>query len=377
MWQEERGSVVAVALIVIAAFTTIIGGLSSVTISEMRSVRSEIEETKAFYAAEAGIEKAIYDLKEDNLDSGDWNKVESNHYEIADQTISASSGVNYSVTIKKLSGAEDVYEILATGNGNDLEKKIVTHVKYNDMFTKPITSGGTINSSFTLSGSEVEVDVYDQEGNKTDPKSREISADEIPDFNFDAQDHQNGLSDKYFADQTAFENSDYYSSSGWWIFKSDKVSLPAGEMIYLDSSLSMSYDEISSPDPNNPAVVVVNGNLDFGEINNDIENVYFLVNGNYTVAGAGLDTKNTLVYTTGNMNFNWDVNYNYQGALISKGDMSLIERNFASVTSTIISEFLGLDGSSIRAEKIQTDVFSHVLDKKSGLEPVMISWEEK
>ena len=374
MWQEERGSVVAVALIVIAAFTTIIGGLSSVTISEMRSVRSEIEETKAFYAAEAGIEKAIYDLKEDNLDSGDWNKVESNHYEIADQTISASSGVNYSVTIKKLSGAEDVYEILATGNGNDLEKKIVTHVKYNDMFTKPVTSGGAIDANFNLFGFiNFKIEVYDQEGTEIDPKSREISSDEIPEFNFNAQDHQNGLSDKYFADQEAFENSSYYSSSGPWffpdIFKGEQVSLPAGKMIYIDSGLSMAYDEITSPDPDNPAVVVVNGNLDFGEIFNKIENVYFLVNGNYTMVGAGLNTTNTLIYTTGSMDLTKDLAYNYKGSLISKGDMDLIGENLIGLGSGVFSE--------IRAEKIQTDVFSHVLDKKSGLEPVMISWEEK
>ena len=374
MWQEERGSVVAVALIVIAAFTTIIGGLSSVTISEMRSVRSEIEETKAFYAAEAGIEKAMYDLKEDNLDYGAGNKVESNHYEIAEQTISASSGVNYSVTIKKLSGAEDVYEILATGNGNDLEKKIVTHVKYNDMFTKPVTSGGAIDANFNLFGFiNFKIEVYDQEGTEIDPKSREISSDEIPEFNFNAQDHQNGLSDKYFADQEAFENSSYYSSSGPWffpdIFKGEQVSLPAGKMIYIDSGLSMAYDEITSPDPDNPAVVVVNGNLDFGEIFNKIENVYFLVNGNYTMVGAGLNTTNTLIYTTGSMDLTKDLAYNYKGSLISKGDMDLIGENLIGLGSGVFSE--------IRAEKIQTDVFSHVLDKKSGLEPVMISWEEK
>ena len=377
MWQEERGSVIAFALLVIVVFTTMIAGISSLVISETRAVRSEIEETKAAYAAEAGIEKAIYDLKNDNLDDK-WTKVADDHYKLNSQNLFSGSNVNHSVEIKKLAGGNDLYEIEAKGSAGDLDQKIVTHVKYNDMFAEPVTSGGNIDSDF--SGSifgidfSFEIPVYNQDGAKIEAETREIADEDIPDVNFNADDHKNGLSDKYFPNQAAFESSEYYSSSssGWWIFrdifKDDELSLPPGQMVYVDSDLSIGYDRITSSDPDNPAVVVVNGNLDFGEIRNKIKNVYFLVNGDYRMAGAGLDASNTLIYTTGSINFTKDLHYDYQGALVSKGDIDLIADNLFGVGTSISSE--------VRAEKINTNVFSRAMKDKTGLEPVMISWQE-
>lgn len=378
MWQEERGSVTAFSLVVIASLLTVVGGVSSLTINEMRTVESEVEETQAAYAAEAGIEQVMYDLTQDNLDSSsEWTK-EDGKYKFSAQKVFNDERVSYSVTVEKLTGKNHMYEVVASGSMGAMNKKIVTHIKYNNIMTEPVTSGNNLDAegSALFGLWNFSVDIYDQDGNKIDPDDRAKRPDEeLPDFNFNAQEHKDKLSDKYFADQAAFESSEYYSSSGqgsWFfgdIFKDEEVNLPPGKMLYVDGNLSMAYDRITSSDPKNPAVVVVNGDLNFGDLYNNIENVYFIVNGDYNMVGAGLDTKNTLIYTTGNIDLTNDIDYDYKGALISAGDMDLIGDNLLGGISSFASE--------IRAEPIQTDVFSHSLNTQTGLSPVMISWEEK
>lgn len=75
---ERDGSALLVALLVMGILMTLTLGLSSLVVREIGQTSDAVEAGKAYYAAEAGIEQALYELSErlPGYETGDWVNVD-------------------------------------------------------------------------------------------------------------------------------------------------------------------------------------------------------------------------------------------------------------------------------------------------------------
>ncbi|MGH2564752.1 MAG: hypothetical protein ACRDE5_09570, partial [Ginsengibacter sp.] len=70
---NKCGSVLLMCLYIIGALAIIGSGFSLEMVNEKLSTQHNIQSVQAMYLAEAGLEKAVYDLRQDYMQSANWN----------------------------------------------------------------------------------------------------------------------------------------------------------------------------------------------------------------------------------------------------------------------------------------------------------------
>jgi len=131
-----RGSVLLMCLYVIGVLIMIGAAFSVLMVNERLSTQHYIQSVQALYLAEAGLEKAVYDLRQDYIQSSNWNDgiingitvvPVPNQYYILYSNVSLGSG-QYTVQIMNDAAAMDKVWVRSTGNSGHAQKTIQAYV---------------------------------------------------------------------------------------------------------------------------------------------------------------------------------------------------------------------------------------------------------
>src|SRR5262245_13182495 len=156
--------VIAVFLVFGAVFVVTTG-------NDRRFAERQRRATAALYIAEAGVERAIYDLRQDVLTdptSPNWDDGNINGMAIGPDTASfytvsytgtTMNGGSYSVQLQNVAGREDVW-IRSTGTLGDITQRILVYAKLtcispwnNAIFGGSGAAGAMINGNVNIRGS--------------------------------------------------------------------------------------------------------------------------------------------------------------------------------------------------------------------------------
>ncbi len=177
---NKRGSVLLTTYMLIAVLLFLGAAFLVVSTNEGRSSESQRKTTQAFYVAEAGIERAIYNLKADFAADEDWGDGEINGwtYDSTDTDAAGfypfpdasdvnnntylSTGLNggsYAVGIMNVAGADDIW-VRSTGTIDGISQTILIYARIvnlspwdNAIFGGAGASGGWVNGNVNVSGS--------------------------------------------------------------------------------------------------------------------------------------------------------------------------------------------------------------------------------
>ena len=140
--KNNRGSVLLMCFYIIGALAMIGAAFGLVMVNERLSTQRNIQSVQAQYLAEAGLEKAVYDLRQDYIQSSNWADGIINGITVvpvADQyyplysNISLGAGM-YTVEIKNEGVATDKIWVQSTGISGHAQKTIQAYV----MVSNPI-----------------------------------------------------------------------------------------------------------------------------------------------------------------------------------------------------------------------------------------------
>ena len=133
---NQRGIILIAAYLVVVILLILGSAFITGSISENRIADREKDSILAFYMAEAGIESALYDLKQDfgNGDADPWrdgdingNTVgpsDVNFYSLYGGEISLGDG-SYDVELKNVAGKDNEIWLRSTGNYGSITNKTI------------------------------------------------------------------------------------------------------------------------------------------------------------------------------------------------------------------------------------------------------------
>lgn len=170
--KHNRGIILVACYLVIAVLLVLGGAFISRSVSENRFAKREKDAIKALYIAEAGIEQALYDLREDFVEGGEdpsWRDGSINIYNVGpddefyflygEEPISLDNG-SYSVELKNVSGETDRIWIRSIGTFESATKTIQVYARManyspwnNAIFAGVGAEGATINGNVDIRGS--------------------------------------------------------------------------------------------------------------------------------------------------------------------------------------------------------------------------------
>jgi len=143
----------------------------ALSVNEGRASEAQRKITQAFHVAEAGIERAFYDLRQDYItdsSSPDWADGDingmsigpdtGNFYSIPYSATSLNNG-SYAVSLRNVSGADDIW-VRSTGTVDGISQTILAYVRManlspwdNAIFGGAGSAGGMVNGNVNISGS--------------------------------------------------------------------------------------------------------------------------------------------------------------------------------------------------------------------------------
>jgi len=383
MFKQERGSTIVLALVVTTVLSIMVAGSMSRTNNEVKMTTHNENRVKAGYLAEAGIKKVTKSL---NTAISDGNLTVENvdSFQLTEngRLQSGSYNVVISQKVSHTNNLDRTYKLKATGTSKDGTENVLTaKVKVNnnldDIFKKTVATGGQIRDKQRI---DIKGKVVENANNDSDIT--------IPTFDFTG--FQNKADNNYTT--TSFKTT-YGLYDGEEDGEEDgskvDVSLPGG-ITYVDVQSDDGDDDddddegeleidlgggsISGPSPDNPAVLVVNGELEFEDIN-QLKNVYVIVKGEFEVetddeddnSSTGLTAKNTFIYAKGDddddgIEFEEIESIDYSGAIMTSRDV----------------EFDEDPSGTIKHNKIRIDALYDGLDEQQGklTDATIVFWGE-
>lgn len=136
MINNKQGSVLLMCFYIISALAIIGSAFSLAMVSQRLSAQRNIRSVQALYLAEAGLEKAVYDLRQDYIHSSNWNDgaingitvvpVPNQYYPLY-ANISFGPG-EYTVQIMNDGAATDKIWVKSTGTLGQAQKIIQAYV---------------------------------------------------------------------------------------------------------------------------------------------------------------------------------------------------------------------------------------------------------
>ena len=161
-----------ISYLVIVVLLTLGAAFIVVSVNESRIAERQRRTTLTLHIAEAGIERALYDLRQDfvnDTSSPSWadggingfaiGPDTANFYSIAYSSTSLNGG-SYAVQLKNVSGAGDAIWIKSTGTLGDVQQTIQVYAKIinvspwnNAIFAGAGASGAMVNGNVNIRGS--------------------------------------------------------------------------------------------------------------------------------------------------------------------------------------------------------------------------------
>jgi hypothetical protein len=133
---NKRGSVLLMCFYFISALSIIGAAFSLVMVNEKLATQHDIQSVQALYLAQAGLAKAVYDLRQDYIQSSNWDDglingitvvpVAGQYYPLY-SAVSLGPG-NYSVQIMNDGTATDKIWVKSTGISGQAQKIIQAYV---------------------------------------------------------------------------------------------------------------------------------------------------------------------------------------------------------------------------------------------------------
>ncbi|OGX36788.1 MAG: hypothetical protein A3G91_00825 [Omnitrophica WOR_2 bacterium RIFCSPLOWO2_12_FULL_50_9] len=169
---DKKGSLLIISYLVIVVLLTLGAAFIVVSVNESRIAERQRRTTLTLHIAEAGIERALYDLRQDfvnDTSSPSWadggingfaiGPDTANFYSIAYSSTSLNGG-SYAVQLKNVSGAGDAIWIKSTGTLGDVQQTIQVYAKIinvspwnNAIFAGAGASGAMVNGNVNIRGS--------------------------------------------------------------------------------------------------------------------------------------------------------------------------------------------------------------------------------
>lgn len=168
----NKGSLLILSYLVIVALITLGAAFIAMSINESRTAERQRRTTLAFHIAEAGIERALYDLRQDfvnDASSPSWADGDINGLAIGPDTTNfystgyASTSLNggsYAVQLKNVSGITDAIWVRSTGALGDAQQTIEVYAKIidispwdNAIFAGSGAAGAMVNGNVNIRGS--------------------------------------------------------------------------------------------------------------------------------------------------------------------------------------------------------------------------------
>lgn len=330
---KEEGSSLLLVLLLILVLLTFAAGITAMISHEIRMVADHENRIQAAYRAESGLEEAVDAIiKNPNVRGDDLLNIAGDNYRIT----KASRGVE---------GEIITYNITARGTTAQATEDITIRVQSHSINITTVNSASNIDT-------EIVINFF---GLKIEKSTKIIGGEQenitsLPTFNFERSAYVNedqsgqviyhgGIADTtgklaqyYFADQSSFQTK--FTTGFWnvpnWGSLGREVDLPPGEIIYVDGDLNLGsiFGEINGGTATEPAIIVVNGDLTYDSGFTGINDVVFLVKGNFELRQVGLLIDRSFVYTEGAINIGGNfTDYTFamdcDGIFVSKQDASI------------------------------------------------------
>ena len=170
--RDNRGSLLIISYLVIFVLLALGAAFIAMSVNESRIAERQRRTTLAFHTAEAGIERASYDLRQDfisDTNSPSWADGDINGLAIGPDTANfyatgygstSLNGGSYAVQLKNVSGLADAVWIRSTGTLGDAQQTIEVYAKIvsispwnNAIFAGAGASGAMVNGNVNISGS--------------------------------------------------------------------------------------------------------------------------------------------------------------------------------------------------------------------------------
>lgn len=168
---NKKGIALIIVYLLIVVLTILGSALVSQNISEIRIAQRERDAVRAFHIAEAGLEQAFFDLKQDFISDASWRDSNINGYAVGPDysdfysfygagAISFGNG-SYIVELKNVSGKDDEIWVKSTGSYSSVTAKVLqVYVRSLDIspwddviFCGSGASGGAISGNVLIHGS--------------------------------------------------------------------------------------------------------------------------------------------------------------------------------------------------------------------------------
>ena len=133
---NKRGSALLMCFWVISVLTIIGAAFGVIMVNERLATQHNIQSVQALYLAEAGLEKAIYDLRQDYIQSSNWDDgningivgvPNSEDYYSLYSNVTLGAG-QYTVLIKNDGTATNKIWVQSTGFSGQVQKTIQAYV---------------------------------------------------------------------------------------------------------------------------------------------------------------------------------------------------------------------------------------------------------
>lgn len=169
--KNEHGSMLAMSYILIITFTMLASTFVMMSINQSRWVERERLEAQVFQIAEAGIDRALYNLRRDFVNdssSPSWSDSDIDGMAIGPNTASfytvpyistALNGGSYTVQLKNVAGNADAVWVQSTGTLNGVSQTIQVYAKIynvspwdNAIFAGAGAAGAMVNGNVKIAG---------------------------------------------------------------------------------------------------------------------------------------------------------------------------------------------------------------------------------
>jgi type II secretory pathway pseudopilin PulG len=169
---NTRANTLIAVLVVVVVLSILGSALMLVSVNEANLIKRQLASAKAFHIAEAGIERAIYDLRQDFINdtgSPSWADGDINGLAIGPDTIdfysigytdNSINGGTYSVQLKNVETSGSAVWVRSTGTYEDQSRTILIYAKIenfsvwdNAIFAGSGASGTIINGNVNIAGS--------------------------------------------------------------------------------------------------------------------------------------------------------------------------------------------------------------------------------
>lgn len=170
--RDNRGSLLIISYLVIFVLLALGAAFIAMSVNESRIAERQRRTTMTFHVAEAGIERAFYDLRQDFINdasSPSWADGDINGLAIGPDTTNFYStgygstsinGGSYAVQLKNVSGITDAVWIRSTGTIGDAQQTIEVYAKIvsispwnNAIFAGAGAAGAMVNGNVNIRGS--------------------------------------------------------------------------------------------------------------------------------------------------------------------------------------------------------------------------------